>query len=457
MFAGFSAISSSSTESTKETDSKGHELSDSSEISSTSSLGKKNNSCVEVIQIETLSGSQNDCNDSNEDLDNADILEDTQIDEANIRNIIHSSLNEMTPKKAENVRNEDPLKNEEHEMEKSQNTAKRKLSEIENQPESFGSKLIKLVNQSEKLNKKLEEKPDKTNTNTTKKLNPVTECVPLLEIKPEPCSDDETSEEQEEAKRELFSALNISEKISEEEMVPKKPEIRTRSKTESRFRIVDNLTKVIDTVASTYSAEHEGEEVLLKRKEISIKPLAKMQTTVLRQKARKSFPPAKKPELNKTESTGSVSSSSVESATTGNTPNSKNVPQTSANIMILTQQQPMVINSFLPPNQQITYSPSVSNAVLTMVPHAINTLGGIILPQTLNVPPVQPKSPTAEMMESQNYIPQSGASASTLISPTTTSASSASQVLSEIPSLGNIYIFFLLIILILITVIYIKF
>lgn len=443
MFTGCSAISSSSIESTKETDTnKTHELlSDSSEISSTSSLGNKNNSCVEVIQIETLSASQNDCNDSNEDIDSADILEDTQIDEANIRNIIHSSLNDIAPKKTENVSNENPTKNE---SEKLQNTAKRKLSESDKEPECFGSKLIKLAQQTEELTKQLMEKHDNTNTNTTKKLNPVTECLPLLEIKPEPYSDDETSEEQEEAKRELFSALNISEKISEQDIVPKKPEIRTRSKTENRFKIVDNLTKVIDAVASTYSAEHEGEEVQLKCKEIAIKPLAKLQTTPLRQKARKSFPPPKKPEMNKTESSSSVSSSSVEGVTTGNNLNNKIVPQTSANIMILTQQQPVVINSFLPPNQQITYNPSVSNAVLTMVPHPINTFSGIILPQNLNVPPVQSKSPTTEMMESQNYIPQSGASTCTLTSPTTTSASSASQVLNEIPSLGKYLFIFIM-------------
>lgn len=105
--------------------------------------------------------------------------------------------------------------------------------------------------------------------------------------------------------------MNISEKVGSTKT--KENEIRTRSRAEEkreRFKIVDNLTRVIDDVALNYSANHEGENQSPstdKKKnstpwqegEITVKSFAKIQNTSQQnqQRARKSFPT---PSLTKT-------------------------------------------------------------------------------------------------------------------------------------------------------------
>lgn len=107
-----------------------------------------------------------------------------------------------------------------------------------------------------------------------------------------------------------LSALNISEKTIEFNK-SRDNEIRTRARAEEkreRFKIVDNLTRVIDDVALNYSANHEGEKIAVtsveEKKinintgtpwlegEITVKSFAKLANSALpnQQRARKSFP-----------------------------------------------------------------------------------------------------------------------------------------------------------------------
>lgn len=107
-----------------------------------------------------------------------------------------------------------------------------------------------------------------------------------------------------------LSALNISERTNEAN-ASRDNEIRTRARAEEkreRFKIVDNLTRVIDDVALNYSANHQGDVPSAanaeKKKtvhssntnwlegEISVKSFAKMAggSPTITQRARKSFP-----------------------------------------------------------------------------------------------------------------------------------------------------------------------
>lgn len=108
-----------------------------------------------------------------------------------------------------------------------------------------------------------------------------------------------------------LSALNISERTGEC-LKSKENEIRTRARAEEkreRFKIVDNLTRVIDDVALNYSANHEGEDLpasaqekklnsavtssgIWSEGEITVKSFAKISNNAPpnQQRARKSFP-----------------------------------------------------------------------------------------------------------------------------------------------------------------------
>lgn len=446
---------------------------------------------------------------NNEDGYNGELLEDTQIDEANIRNIIHSSLNELPLKKIEEVRNsfknasseltkDEPKPNQnpesaavqnekpvagdgENAVEATDSCKKRKMSaDVDDLPESKISKvvttpekekpvekvsgdsiLLRELQQCNKANTEDDNKAPDSSTSTSDAVKSSTtkstmKIVPLVEIKSEPCSEDEFCETDDlEAKRELLSALNITEKTSDATKLNKINDNCSTPKEMDKtcFKVVDNLTKVIDKVASSYSQEHEGEEITLKskekRKEIYIKPLSKMQASpVIRQKARKTFPAASGIKrtyeiLRKDASVPAPSSSSPPKVITCE-------PQTSTSLMFLTQPQPVVLSSsVLPPNQQITYTPNMGNPILTMVQHPLNAFSNIILPQNVNVmsAAVQGGSTaqTTDISESQNYIPQSGAPASkslTTTMTTTTMTKSAdllsSNVLSEVPSLAPI-------------------
>lgn len=273
---------------TEKAKTKGSVSKESSEISSTSKES------VHLDQPKPVNNNSVQIADDYEDDENPD-LEDTQIDEANIRNIIHSSLNEGCVADVRQVTDKSSEENLE--------TNKRKSSTENAEGQILRNKLQKLIDDSNQMiqnstsaRKENAEaaKPKQTDSKPTRADESVAKCVPLVEIKSEPCSEDEGNEE---AQRELFSALNISKKTPE---TPKAvPEIRTRSKVEElmKFKVVDNLTKVIDSVASQCTNDDSQEDVQnSKKKEICVKPLAKMQSSpVIKQKARKSFPvPAKR-------------------------------------------------------------------------------------------------------------------------------------------------------------------
>ncbi|KAK9879448.1 hypothetical protein WA026_006518 [Henosepilachna vigintioctopunctata] len=223
-------------------------------------------------------------NDSNSSDDNEVILDDTQIDETNIRNIIHSSLNnvEITKRKdsvddkggkTSLIKNA-PLENETNaEKQGSILTKQQKTNSDEKESERRETN-FKIVPIQSILDKDIGPKsPDRSVTTSNsillKKLsepeasrtrNNASDEVECVEIKSEPESSDVEMEETEymEKKRTYMSALNISERI-EDTSAPKKNEIRTRSKTEEigKGKSLDNLSKIIDEVATTYSAKHE--------------------------------------------------------------------------------------------------------------------------------------------------------------------------------------------------------
>lgn len=126
-----------------------------------------------------------------------------------------------------------------------------------------------------------------------------------------------------------LSALNISEKTIESNKL-KENAIRTRARAEEkreRFKIVDNISRIIDDVALNYSANHQGEDMPLKGEkkklitasasnwlegEITVKSFAKITANSAppsQQRARKSFPtPSSSKIINKQLPTTSISS-----------------------------------------------------------------------------------------------------------------------------------------------------
>ncbi|KAK5646696.1 hypothetical protein RI129_005160 [Pyrocoelia pectoralis] len=187
-------------------------------------------------------------------------------------------------------------------------------------------------------------------------------------VKSEPSSEDEPSDsEYLEKKRKYLSALNISEKLPEK---PKQNEIRTRSKTEERtFKIVDNLSKVIDDVATHYSIKHE----------IFIKPLSSLQE--FKQRARKSFPSTKYMFPTRTETVKVCKSVATPVFSVRSTPQkltliSKSPETSNSTKLILTPSSVNTTVSLLPPNQPITYTQSHLTPILNMIqsPSSSNVL-----------------------------------------------------------------------------------
>ncbi|KAL3280862.1 hypothetical protein HHI36_004090 [Cryptolaemus montrouzieri] len=223
--------------------------------------------------------------DSNSSDDQDVVLDDTQIDETNIRNIIHSSLNrvgglkrpieETTNDKKSIERNEDGTTETSKEPQDTQIQKKPRTHDEENEKLSISQnfKIVpiqailnkstdtvstdqSLIMNNPILLKKLSQKDSETNVSNEQGMV----CV---EIKSEPESSDEEAEESEymEKKRKYMSALNISEK-TDEVSAPKKHVIRTRSKAEvmESIRQIDNLSRVIEEVATTFSAKHEAKK-----------------------------------------------------------------------------------------------------------------------------------------------------------------------------------------------------
>ncbi|KAB0797523.1 hypothetical protein PPYR_08516 [Photinus pyralis] len=235
-------------------------------------------------------------------------------------------------------------------------------------------------------------------------------------IKSEPSSEDEPSDsEYLEKKRKYLSALNISEKLPEK---PKVHKIRTRSKTEERatFKIVDNLSKVIDDVATHYSIKHANEAITVpetpKRKEIFIKPLSSLQE--LKQRARKSFPTPKNTQSPKNETLKLCKSIitpvfSVKPPPQKLTVISKPSDTSNCTKVILTTSS---ANSILPPNQPITYTPSQLTPLLSMIQSTSSS--GVLLPplsftyaKTAESQPTNPTSLSASVMTTAKTVTSS--------------------------------------------------
>ncbi|CAG9826226.1 unnamed protein product [Diabrotica balteata] len=242
--------------------------------------------------------------------------EDLLSDPKKIFDVIHSSLSSIKDVKI-NIEN----KNDTHEQKVSSDepnkdkevSKKRKLvgDEVSYNP----AKVVKLVPIESIMNKKSHDQasPEKnsndirpsSDSDTTNPLEMVVE-----DIKSEPESEEEFSEANQnlEEKMKYLSALNIHEKTVERQK-QEKNEIRTRSKAEEkreRFKVVDNLTRIIDDVALNYSAKHGGDKSAPKKPErrksssssfptegeISVKSFARLPSTSpsIKQRARKTFP-----------------------------------------------------------------------------------------------------------------------------------------------------------------------
>lgn len=201
-------------------------------------------------------------NDSNSSDDQGMVLDDTQIDETNIRNIIHSSLNNITKTSVSQPKESEGILKRKHSTPVPEESIKKKfkISKDEQEP-SITESTFKIVPIQHILNKNINEKsPERSVVNNNpillKKLSQQSEIrkpgidypVPFqcVEIKSEPESEEEIQESENlEAKREYMTALNILERT--DEVVPsKKNEIRTRSKMEEigKGRPMDNLSRV---------------------------------------------------------------------------------------------------------------------------------------------------------------------------------------------------------------------
>lgn len=210
------------------------------------------------------------------------------------------------------------------------------------------------------------------------------ESFSSIEIKSEPNSENEISDnEYMEAKRQYLSALNISEKV-EGEKVEKQNEIRTRSKTEEKTRMMQNVSKVIESVI-----EKSEKETTTPQKEPA--------TNFLKQKARKSFP-RPNPDVTKE---GSAFKKNKLSQPIPGVSSTASIAATS-NLMIFASQSGVNSIAVLPSNQQIAYS---SNPVLAMVqqPGYNNILlSGSPKINIRAMPPLTVASKPKENEESQN-------------------------------------------------------
>ncbi|KAF5298466.1 hypothetical protein FQR65_LT01245 [Abscondita terminalis] len=263
----------------------------------------------------------------------------------------------------------------------------------------------------------------------------------VVVVKSEPSSEDEPSDtEYLEKKRKYLSALNISEKMPKK---TKPNEIRTRSKTEDKkFKIVDNISKVIDDVATHYSLNHANEEVTItrtsKKKEIFVKPLPSLQD--LKPRARKSFPtiknvylPQKKDAVNIPKSvTTSIPNSKSPPSLITITSKSSEASSTNSVVVIAAPTGPANNISLLPSNQQITYATNITKPVLTMVQHPNgSTMGSLFLQPT----PVSLASVFSTNLESQNYIPQSGSTSKAVNTTRTSIVTNTSNIVTTMSNI----------------------
>lgn len=370
-----------------------------------------------------------------DDSEGADPIDSSQINEADIRNIIHSSLNEcnITIMPKEKSKTQENTAKTDVTSTTTENK-KRKLSneEPESQPKP---KSIKIININKVIDKNLLretiESTKKERSNLKKKERQSTETdssdsnekrrkirrksvssmhsldqddqtIPqdllAIEIKSEQESEGECSDiDYMEAKRKYLSALNISEK-QKETTKEKLNEIRTRSKTEEKKERskIDNLTRIIDEVALNTSGILDNRKMEKKKLvatvlssstplsknasgEIFVKSLSKMQSP--KQRARKTFPT---PKYDKQANGVQLKDILPKPTTTNSVTVAKVIVTSSAvdPITILTQSQnPEVV--LIPTNQSGNYS---------MMPPLI---------ASKNVKQIIPNT-----KQSQNYIPQ---------------------------------------------------
>ncbi|RZC32983.1 protein kinase C-binding protein 1, partial [Asbolus verrucosus] len=326
---------------------------------------------------------------------------EVEMDEANIRNIIHSSL--VTPENSSSKKTEVEVNKKRKRVEETKDDSREETEEMKLFPPNKMVKLVPIENILQKKNDVVEintdttpNKPEqlivlkeirvvkdgkevKNKTNQSSDAGDANRAKETpVKIKNEVESDDDNNDVQYmEAKRQYLSALNISEK-QKFPIKPKAHEIRTRSKTEEKkSKSVDNLTKVIEDVASR-STDNPAvvNKTIEPVKEIYIKSLSKMQTP--KHKARKSFPT---PNYNKktivarklVPKTGMDDELTIVNATT---------LQPTGNVMILPK---LHYNKPIPINRDISSPP-----VLTMLPR----------------PSAEPSANKKILEGSQNYIPQ---------------------------------------------------
>lgn len=388
---------------------------------------KKQDDDVKMIKSPETSMKDDDDDDNVEDM----VVE---IDEANIRSIIHSSLveppKEVTPKEKTPEPEEKVLDKETGKKRKREELLKdhpNNKDGKDQKPLFPPNKMVKLVPIENILQKKpsppensnqssdqfilLKEvrmvKDGKEMKSRNKKQSDVEirrkkAPTPPLEIKHEIESDEDNSDVQYmEAKRQYLSALNISEK----QKIPIKPkgnEIRTRSKTEEKKNrlSIDNLSRTIDEVATSRLSEPYIRPEPIK--EIYIKSVSKMQAP--KHKARKSFPTP-----NYTKKTivarkiisknGSTAASSIDDEMT--IVNAATL-QPTANVMIL-------------PKLHYNKPSLVTNEVANHLPPPPALA---VLPRsTIDIAPPT-LTPTKRIVDnSQNYIPQNEGEQSERIEP----------------------------------------
>lgn len=216
-----------------------------------------------------------------------------------------------------------------------------------------------------------------------------------------------------------LSALNISER-TDEALKSKENEIRTRARAEEkreRFKIVDNLTRVIDDVALNYSANHEGEILPPQEKkristaassgtwsegEISVKSFAKISNNAPppnQQRARKSFPtPSTSKTIVKQPLISAVRKDSTASTGSGN---STSVPVPTSNV---SKENPStVMNSTTPHNHVTSSTATVSTTQPVRVVPSLTSASTI----TVSQPSILTTAVTATVSVSSSVPPSS--------------------------------------------------
>ncbi|GLV41409.1 uncharacterized protein CBL_06639 [Carabus blaptoides fortunei] len=255
---------------------------------------------------------------------------------------------------------------------------------------------VKLVNVSDIISGKINEKT--TPVPPLEKLKPPEKEIPeTIEIKSEPVSD----EEQGNAKTDK-PLYDVTLTVIEKQKKDKPVQIEILEKDKS-FKVIDNITRVIDSVASNYNKlilpkdAAKNTSLHLNRKEITLRPISKLIQSP-KQKARKSFPNSphkmqqgpvqikkiapepKKDAVKPATSVGLKVVSTLQPVPTQIMTTSTSTANKD-NMVYIAPQTNSVMSSMalLPPNQPITLSQNVGSPIFAMVQHpGLNTPGLII-------------------------------------------------------------------------------